>query len=125
VQPISQPTSIQQRADVSKAAKRFDSYRALGPTAQRPLLWRGGWHLTSFGTGDELLRKLRTIGASALFDPTRTGHAATLNLQRLHASVATAHTLTPHSTHRQCSAVHAIPRHCIHGGSSPMPSALT
>lgn len=63
-------------------ASSFDKFRtAYGYSA--PTLREGGWHLTSFGSTDELVRKLTTFGAANLFRTTES-----LNPERLGACMA-------------------------------------
>ena len=81
--------AAQHFADLSVPATRFDGYRTLRETVgKRPTLSRGGWHLTSWGSPTELVRKLTTFGASNLFDPTRSiAHRDALDTRRVDACV--------------------------------------
>jgi hypothetical protein len=62
--------------------KSFDALRPMGSgKALAEVVVGGAWHLTSFGTTDELLRKLTTFGAAGKFG----GGSGALNRQRIEA----------------------------------------
>lgn len=61
--------------------KLFDALRPTGRGRDLPIADRGGWHLTSFGSGPEVIRKLTTFGAANKFG----GHPASLAPERIEA----------------------------------------
>ena len=65
-----------------EAASGFDRLRTSYGYSS-PTLINGGWHLTSFGSMDELMRKLTSFGAANMF----AHHADALDTHRLGACV--------------------------------------
>ena len=69
------------------SVKEFDAYRTLRTHGFPGATRSAGWHLTSWGSRDELVRKITTFGAANRFDTKRVG-ADALDPQRIDACVA-------------------------------------